>query len=260
MQTLRPTAVTLLAWAALTGAATAQAPVTKGAPERDLRQLLDWLPGDYDNAEQYFFAKEDGAAIARRRVEIRRLDGEPTRIRIRQFEGDAPTPRSDRTFTTAAAGPDGDLRLTAPGCVLAWRRRGAQFETAGDPAACPGAGDALLGEDDLWLGDARLKRARAWTCWMAVPREGKADSWFYASGLTIADQGGEAWVKTDDALPREFGYRLRQVQWPAGANQNALTLYVLRRGEPKAAAYAWADPKATRIGLNLRWMQGSCSR
>jgi hypothetical protein len=95
---------------------------------------------------------------------------------------------------------------------------------------------------------------------MAIPREDRPGTWFSAFNLRILDQGGEVWVKTDEATPREIGYRLRQVKWPAGTNQDALTLYVLKKGEARAPGYAWASPDATRVGLNLRWVQGSCSR
>jgi len=53
---------------------------------------------------------------------------------------------------------------------------------------------------------------------------------------------------------------MRNVRWPTGQNADALTLYVHdQRGAP-AISYVWASPDATRIGINLRTLQGSCSR
>ncbi|MFO0285297.1 MAG: hypothetical protein ACK51C_03295, partial [Brevundimonas sp.] len=78
--------------------------------------------------------------------------------------------------------------------------------------------------------------------------------------LAIHDQGGEAWVTTDETTPRTYGFRMRNVRWPTGQNADALTLYVHdQRGAP-AISYVWASPDATRIGINLRTLQGSCSR
>ena len=63
-----------LALALAVGAAQAQTPPPKktmapvnGVLERDLRLFESWLPGDFDNAEQYFFAEEQGVPVPPRR-------------------------------------------------------------------------------------------------------------------------------------------------------------------------------------------------
>jgi len=53
--------------------------------------------------------------------------------------------------------------------------------------------------------------------------------------------------------------KVRNVRWPDGNNRPPLVLHTYRLDEDRAVPYAWADPSAQRIGLNLRWMQASCT-
>jgi hypothetical protein len=53
---------------------------------------------------------------------------------------------------------------------------------------------------------------------------------------------------------------MRNVVWAQGPNRPSVVLYVHTPDDPdRAAAYSWADPDAKRIGINLRWMQASCT-
>ena len=52
---------------------------------------------------------------------------------------------------------------------------------------------------------------------------------------------------------------MRNVRWPYGNNRPSLVLYAYRPDKDRAVSYAWADPSAQRIGINLRWMQASCT-
>ena len=56
--------------------------------------------------------------------------------------------------------------------------------------------------------------------------------------------------------------RLRSVAWPPPSrNRPSLVLYVHTLDEPnRAVSYSWADPAAQLIGINLRWVQASCTR
>ncbi len=177
-----------------------------------------------------------------------------------------------------------------PGCETWWRASADQFVGWIKDGACrvdvPGGSgrpmtidaDIVLSHDQLWMGETvreadgpprispdqaipvQYRRATAFTCWLAVPRQTPEEGWFYARELALHDQGGEVWITTDETTPRTFGLRMRTVRWPTGPNADALTLYVHDARDAPAIGYAWANPDATRVGINLRSVQGSCSR
>ncbi len=63
-----------------------------------------------------------------------------------------------------------------------------------------------------------------------------------------------------DSLPLAV-LRMRQVNWAQGSTKRpSLLLYVRQsREDTSAVSYSWADGGATRVGINLRWMQASCT-
>ena len=100
-------------------------------------------------------------------------------------------------------------------------------------------------------------KARRFECWMtAMQRDGE---WTFRRGLEIYDQGGMIWLSTDEEDPQQIGIKMRNVSWPYGTNRPSLVLYAHRMGEARAVSYAWAEPTAKRLGINLRWMQASCT-
>lgn len=233
------------------------------------------------------YRNNDPADVGRQRLYAFAVD--PTRMAIRM---DVLTPPGDSPLAADAdhAALTREQMRFNPGCETLWRRNADQFVGWIENGACTvrsggGSGptltigaDIALSTDQLWMTemarDARggnafpdqpetpvqYRRAAAFTCWIAVPRAAPQEGWFYARDLAIHDQGGEVWVTTDETAPRSYGFRLRNVRWPTGQNADALTLYVHdTRGAP-AISYAWASPEATRIGINLRALQGSCSR
>lgn len=108
------------------------------------------------------------------------------------------------------------------------------------------------------------------TCWAAITKEeAKANGdvdWHFTSGIKLHDQGGRALVGGPESSTKAVIIRMRNVIWPpkpdgsTNNNRPSLVLYVHMSEEPdKAVSYVWADPDATRIGINLRWMQASCT-
>jgi hypothetical protein len=132
-----------------------------------------------------------------------------------------------------------------------------------------------IGPEGITLGypdgkTSLLRRARPVTCWSAIPKDSnKADGstdWFFARDVKIHDQGGRAMIGKDAVGVKPVVIRMRNVVWPpksdgsANSNRPSLVLYVHMPDEPdKAVSYVWADPEAARIGINLRWMQASCT-
>lgn len=191
--------------------------------------------------------------------------------------------------------PEGATAL--PQCAVYWRRQENQFVGETRRGECrvvsQRSGQTLLIEDDLvltpdaiWIRDRaetedgsyvygnragiahQLRRARPFLCWAAVLRgvgHGESgdgvpsDRWDFRRDVFIHDQGGRAVIETDETPPRRVELRLRDVDWPDGARRGSLTLYVHEAGEDRAVSYAWGEAGAERIGINLRWLQASCT-
>jgi hypothetical protein len=142
-----------------------------------------------------------------------------------------------------------------------------RIDAFGEPVAAPLpaplaiVGDVRVVKLTTPEGEAiELRRARPFTCWVSTKRPGGADAWFFKPGVRLHDQGGKARVVSDDAEPVEVIIKLRNVVWPSGPNRPSLVLYIYAKDDPgRAVSYSWADPGATRIGINLRWMQASCT-
>jgi hypothetical protein len=118
--------------------------------------------------------------------------------------------------------------------------------------------------------DYILRRARPATCWVAIrkdkPKADGKEDWHFARDVKLHDQGGRARAGGDDSGAQELVIRMRNVIWPPNkdgtpsTNRPSLVLYIHKPGEPdRAESYVWADPGAARIGINLRWMQASCT-
>ena len=92
--------------------------------------------------------------------------------------------------------------------------------------------------------------------WTAVLKDGStemtgqdapADAWDGQRNLMIHDQGGM--VKIND----KFSAQLAQLTYKNGTK--VLKLGIVDNATGKTVAYTWANPDATRIGINLRWIQ-----
>lgn len=111
--------------------------------------------------------------------------------------------------------------------------------------------------------DSELRQARPMTCWVSVRKyaskpDGAAD-WTFTRNLDTFDQGGRVFVPGNGEAP-DVTIRLRNVTWAAGSrNRPSFVLYVHKTDPVRAESYSWASPDAALIGINLRWVQGSCS-
>lgn len=184
---------------------------------------------------------------------------------------------------------------TLPGCDVFWRRQANQFQGSIPDGACRVRSerlgeeividdDLVLTPDEIWIADRattpeggyvfgnkagvphKLKKIRPFECWTATLKgvkhgesgEGR-DDWTFQRGGLLHDQGGALNLQTSDDPPRDIRLKLRRVEWPTGPNRPSLTLYVHEGDNPRAVSYAWGEADATRLGINLRWLQASCT-
>ena len=152
-----------------------------------------------------------------------------------------------------------------------WRKADAYGAAKSEWRPLPVPGMSRDGEGRWWmaLGDARrteLRHGSPFTCWMAIPRFAKkpdgSDDTLFAAKLRLHDQGGRVTIGGGDSGAPQAIFRVRNVVWPApSTNRPSLVLYVIKPDAPdKAVSYSWGDPEARLIGINLRWVQGSCTR
>lgn len=204
-------------------------------------------------------------------------DGKPLEGAWRQIEGVEglkPDQVKKDSFTPVA------------GCDIIWRRRGEGFSGATRPATCKlvtngdkrvlnvseqhdlsanvwevrdvgvdERGVRVFGGSDL--PPTRLKRAASFTCWASVAKGVERAT---VRDLVVHDQGGMASAEFVGGSPAKLRLRLRNVEWPIGQNRPSLTLYLLVDGDDRAEGYAWGEPMANRLALDVGGTQVSCTR
>ncbi|MDJ0977649.1 MAG: nuclear transport factor 2 family protein [Erythrobacter sp.] len=147
----------------------------------------------------------------------------------------------------------------------AWRR----IDAFGEPLTEYSAGpipelNRRNGASGWQYGASELRKARRFSCWVSARKfAGKPDgssAWTFANRLSMFDQGGRVFVPGNGEAP-DVTIRMRNVTWATGSrNKPSLVLYVHKDDPERAESYSWASPDASLVGVNLRWVQGSCSR
>lgn len=190
-----------------------------------------------------------------------------------------------------------DLRRT-DGCDYAFRRRADQFRGVQAPKACRFKWEGQdvytdntieLSASSLWFADHKfmagtdrritgvasgepfwLERARTFHCYVDMPGVGGGRDIPFKrwDDIVLDDKGGEYWFTSNETPPRELGIRLTAVTWHllneknGNFNRNSLVLYVAERlpdGTSREHGYAFTDPTATRLGINLKWLLANCA-
>jgi CpeT protein len=175
-----------------------------------------------------------------------------------------------------------------PGCEVTWRWDGARFEGAVREGACrivsSRSGEPLTIHDELTLTDEVItihdvgyredgsvafgdperpgvnRKLRHYEGW-AVVRPGGPDhdrddppDWMAHRDLTLHSEGSEVSLVDGDGAP--MGYRVELARLTrSGSDTHLLKLTLVDEATDKAAAYAWGDPHAHRLGVNLGWAQ-----
>lgn len=238
----------------------------------------------------------DPAKISRQRIYVASADETEKAIRLRMFAPKSPGRIAGAWRDVAKLkGLKPSDATTIAGCDVLWRREANQFRGRVADGACrvPAAGaegdlvvddDLILAPNEVWMSTRaatpdggygsgnragvpdKLKKVRAFECWTAVLRGARhgdsgegLDDWDFRRGGLIHDQAGVLALATDETPPRDIRLKLRRVEWPSGPNRPSLTLYVHEGAATRALSYAWAEADAERIGINLRWLQASCT-
>lgn len=224
------------------------------------------LPGTYTNEEQVYFAREAGKPVPPWiGIEV---TAEPGGYRLRTVDAFGVPGGEDQLLRVEEG--EKIVSITSGACRRDYARVARGLTIVNQAGTCTGPaalttvtepGLALKMTDGTLLD---LQRSRPFTCWVSIPRTAKKpdgkDDWWFKPGLMLHDSGGRVTATTDEAEPQSFTLRLRNIAWPTGKNAPRLALYVHGTDPDHAIAYSWADPQSKRVGINLRTVQGSCTR
>jgi len=192
------------------------------------------------------------------------------------------TPHRALEVTAEPARFDPETWTALEGCALRGSASATRLELAADPAACaaiaPGIGAqaALLPltieQDGEWLrvrlfsdqargADARTdaRRMHWFEGWAAVNGAGRnatADNvdWHMNRGLRLGSEGGRQALNWRDGSASGYSLLLERLTYREGGTP-VLKLSVIEDASAAVIVYAWANPEATRIGINLGWVQ-----
>jgi len=217
------------------------------------------------------------------------LDAAWAMRRTAQADGAAALIPHRALVTAPAAASAFDVQQWTPldACTLRGTRAASGMHASADTAACtaiaPGIGAqaALLplgiehdGEslrvrlysDQARGADARedTRQVRWFTGWAAVNGAGPkaaADSrdWHMDRTLRIGSEGGRFALKWRDGSAAGYSLMLERLTY-RDRNVPVLKLAVIDDADGRTLAYAWANPEATRIGINLGWLQVGLDR
>lgn len=243
------------------------------------------FPGTTFYIEQY--QNNDPADVYRQRIYSFEPDFEENAIRLTIY-----VPKDAEALLGAYSDPSKLAGLkpsdftTYPGCEVFWTYGNAHYHGYMKAGACRVESkrsgktliitdDLQLSKDSIWIRDeavdtdgnyvygnkARVhhknNRAEIFKCWVAPQKND--GSYGFVNNLQIHDQGG--WIRlpaTEDY--EEIGLKMRNVVWPSGNNRPSRVLYAYRGGDEETAlSYAWTSPNEPRLGINLRWVQVSCT-
>lgn len=262
--------------------------------ERNAQIISRLLEGRHDNANQAYFdrrlSEPEENRHTRYHLTIDRVADETRHVFWHQMSAQSQShdegplrwltrlsPDADGwgvrlAFYTPATGDNEATRIE--GCDLVWREEAGQFRAYGEGDACTAdtPRSMMLSEDQLWFsldGEKKrpyaLERARVFQCYMDVPGVGGGRDIPYRRYQLgeVHDRGGKAEVTLDDG--QQLYVRLQNVRWPINNLENIFTRHfmVLYVGETKddestEIAYTWTQPKAQRIGLNLKSLLVNC--
>ena len=227
------------------------------------------LVGTYTNEEQtYFEGEADRTPPPWIALNIEEKDGDLVITRTDAFGKPVASPQKG----TVATGAERD-NLTVDNCTRYFDRTDAgwTYSAVQNRMRCNqdyqitgiSAGGLKLRFSDGT--ETQLKRARPVECWAAAkkvkPKTDGSPEWLFARKLKLHDQGGRVLIGGKESGAEPLILRMRAVYWPKpSTNRPSLVLYVHKPDNPdRAVSYSWADIDASRVGLNLRWMQASCT-
>jgi hypothetical protein len=114
--------------------------------------------------------------------------------------------------------------------------------------------------------DARedTRKVETYAGWAAIngggPKgAGVGDDWHMNRAMRVGSEGGRAALTWRDGKPSGYSLGLERMTYREG-NVPVLKLSIIDDANGATVGYSWVNPEATRIGLNMGWVQVGLER
>ena len=163
----------------------------------------------------------------------------------------------------------GGLQATADPAACATVAPGIGVEAALLPLSIESRGETL--QVRLYADQARgaaakstARRVQWFAGWAAINGAGanataESGDWHMQKDLRIGSEGGRVALAWRDGKLSGYSLQLERLTYRDG-NMPVLKLSLVEDAGDRTLVYAWANPEATSIGLNLGWVQVGLSR
>ncbi|MEM9303413.1 MAG: chromophore lyase CpcT/CpeT [Pseudomonadota bacterium] len=178
---------------------------------------------------------------------------------------------------------------TTPGCEVYWDWTGEYFAGSMTEGACTFISqrsgktititdDLRLTESELWIRDEAFdaeggrvfghpegihhknRKVRYFTGWASVRPGGmnadpEEEEWLFLPRFMIHTEGQIVPIIDADGTETGYSVQLAKLTYQGRNPQPILKIGIIDNETGKTLRYAWANPDAIQIGINLRWMQ-----
>lgn len=252
------------------------------AAERHDR-LLEMLTGAFNNNEQVWQQAEDKLAQDERTHYLFAGTEDSNTLTLASAPGQtADEPAWRWAFETRKPSKPGQAVMIASTvsavdakgrtCEWRWVRSGEGYQGRPAPGArCDRALPIALAIDSDYLVVSTRNKQRhaarrviAYKGWMSLKRQqidssAADDDFIFVRDVRMHNEGFKAPLQDKDGEPT--GYTIELARLTQQTTQTAvLKIGVIEDATGKTLRYAWADPLADRIGINLRWLTTGFTR
>jgi len=201
--------------------------------------------------------------------------------------------KNEAKFTDAERKPEVFKQLTLndlkqiEGCEVRWFWNGTDtFDGSVNRRTCRVFSERLgsnvfvedrfkLTESALWIREAatdekgasvygrvephKNRKLRFFEGWAAIKKEGRdapreSKNWYGTRGIVVHSEGQYFALVKDDGTPAGYSIQLARLTYQ-NTQQPILKLALVDDATGRSIAYSWAEIDATRIGINLGWIQ-----